>query len=89
MDFEFHGISALKEDSHKITVPKTGPRFLPSQPPSPRTKKKQRKHSRQTKKLRRAVEKLATTVDTMQAEIEYLKNYDRDGFYVLRRKRVK
>lgn len=88
MKYEFHGISDTEEDECKSAKLNEGFRCLPSQDLHRYHKKKHKKHKKREKELRNAVKKLITTVNSMQTEIDRLRNYDKDGFRILRRKRV-
>lgn len=50
-------------------------------------KKGERKQRRNQKRLSKDVKRLIKDVDRLTTEINTLKNYDKDGFYILRRRR--
>lgn len=87
MNFEFQGTSDLEKICRKPEKHGKKIRFLRTKRPKPKGRKKQSKHGKRDEEQRRAIRKLCAAIDTMQAEINDLKNYDKDGFPILRRRR--
>ena len=88
--FKFNGIASdakpVSENRRDIDAHS----FIPNADSSCRKdtskrKKRERKQRRNQKRLSKDVKRLSKEVDHLTTEINTLKNYDKDGFFTLRR----